>query len=338
MRVRVGWVFRAGARRGVVTWVRAPGKAGIVEVTTTRGPALPLNRVTPAYASYAYSCECGCATRARRYPTDLTDAQWAVLEPLLPVMLCDTELGGRPEKHWRRTMIDAMFYIVDNGVKWRALPGDFPPWRTVYGMHARWKEDGVLADITDLLRARIRRAAGRHPEPSAGVVDAQSVHESAEGVVPAATSGYDHHKNVNGRKRHLLADTLGLLIAVAVTPANAQDRTGAAIVLKRARSRGRHRLALVWGDKAYNGDWAHWAARELGITVEIVLQPEDQQGFQVLPRRWVVERTHAWITRRRRCTRDYERLPAHHEAMVQWSAIIQMTRRLAKITPPPATV
>jgi transposase len=222
-----------------------------------------------------------------------------------------------------------MFYLVDNGIKWRAMPADFPPWRTVFGMHARWRRDGVLDDVVDGLRAVVRRAAGRDPEPSAGVIDAQSVHESAEGVVPAATSGYDSHKNVNGRKRHLLAGTLGLLIGVVVTPASAQDRAGAAMLLKRARARGR-RLALAWADKAYNGDWRHWAQRELGVTVEVVLQAEGQQGFKVLPRRWVVERTHAWITRRRRCARDYERLPAHHAAMVQWAAILQMTRRAAK--------
>jgi transposase len=291
---------------------------------------MSLNRVSPACASYACSCACGCAARAPRYPTDLTDAQWAELEPLLPVMLCRTALGGRPELHCRRTMIDAVFYLVDNGIKWRAMPADFPPWKTIWGMCARWKKDGVLARIVDGLRAVIRRAAGRHPEPSAGVVDAQSVHESAEGVVPAATSGFDPHKKVNGRKRHLLVDTLGLLITVAVTPASTQDRAGAAVLFKRARSRGRHRLALVWADKAYNGDWAQWAQRDLGITVEVVEQAEGQQGFQVLPRRWVVERTHAWITRRRRCARDYERLPAHHEAMVQWAAIIQMTRRAAR--------
>jgi putative transposase len=295
---------------------------------------MPLNRVPAADASYECACACGCLTRPRRYPTDLTDAEWAVLEPLLPVMLCLTELGGRPELHFRRTMVNAVLYLVDNGIKWRAMPADFPPWRTVWGMHARWRKDGVLARAVDGLRALIRRAAGRDPEPSAGVIDAQSVHESAEGVVPAATSGYDHHKNVNGRKRHLLVDTLGLLIGVVVTPASAQDRAGAAMLLKRARARGRHRLALTWADKAYDGDWRHWAERTLGVTVEVVLQPQDQQGFEVLPRRWVVERTHAWITRRRRCARDYERLPAHHAAMVQWAAIIQMTRRAAK--PPKA--
>ena len=267
---------------------------------------MPLNRVPDADASYECSCGCGCLTRARRYPTDLTDAEWAVLEPLLPAMLCTTELGGRPELHFRRTMIDAVFYLADNGIKWRAMPADFPPWRTVWGMCARWRKDGVLARIVDGLRAVVRRAAGRDPEPSAGIVDAQSVHESAEGVVPAATSGYDSHKNVNGRKRHVVVD----------------------------RARGRGRLALVWADKAYDGDWRHWARRDLGVAIEVVLQPARQQGFQVLPRRWVVERTHAWITRRRRCARDYERLPAHHAAMVQWAAIIQMTRRAAK---PPNT-
>ena len=274
-------------------------------------------------------CECGCATRARRYPSDLTDAQWAELEPELPVMLCDTGLGGRPELHWRRTMINAVFYVLDSGCKWRSLPGDFPPWKTVYSLFARWAADGVLAAVTDLLRARVRQAQGRDPEPSAGVMDAQSVAESAEGVVPAATSGYDRHKNVNGRKRHVLADTAGLLIAVVVTPASTQDRAGAALLLKAARAAGRDRLAHVWADKGYVGSWRHWARRELGVTVEVVAQPPGQQGFHVLPRRWVVERTHAWITRRRRCARDYERLPEHHTAWAYLAAIFQMTRRLA---------
>jgi putative transposase len=276
-----------------------------------------------------------------RYPSDLTDEQWAALEPLLPVMLCDTELGGRPEKHWRRTMADALFYVLDAGCKWRSLPADFPPWKTVYSLFARWAADGALAAVADLLRARLRQAEGRHPEPSAGVVDAQSVQRSAEGVLPAATSGYDRYKKVNGRKRHLLVDTSGLLVAVAVTPAGTQDRAGAALLLKAARAAGRDRLAHVWADKGYSGTWRRWAARELGVTVEVVYQHPAQHGFQVLPRRWVVERTHAWITRRRRCARDYERLPGHHAAWAYLAAIYQMTRRLAAarpITPTPARV
>lgn len=295
---------------------------------------MPLNRVTAGRANAGWPCECGCAQRAPRYPTDLTDAQWAALEPLLPVMLSQTELGGRPEKHWRRTMVDALLYLVDNGVKWRALPADFPPWRTVYGLHARWKQDGVLADITDRLRAAVRTAEGRDPEPSAAIVDSQSVRESAEGVVPAATSGYDGHKKVNGRKRHLLVDTLGLLIAVAASPANVPDRHGAAVLLRRARRRGRRRLALTWGDRGYEGqDWVEWAQRELGIAIEVIRRDprgRDPAFTRNLPRRWVVERTNAWISRRRRCARDYERLSEHHEAMVYWAAILQMTRRAAK--------
>jgi transposase len=293
---------------------------------------MPSNRAVGRAVSLACCCECGCRTRAPRYPTDLTDAQWAVLEPALPVMLCATELGGRPEKHRRRTMIDAMFYLVDNGIKWRALPADFPPWQTVYGLHARWKADGVLADITDLLRAAVRTAAGRDREPSAAIIDSQSVRESAEGVVPAATSGFDSYKKINGRKRHLLTDTLGLLVAVMVTPASTADRDAAPVLLRTARRRGRRRLRLTWADYGYHGSWAQWSHAQLGITIAVVPRPRlgRGHGFQVLPRRWVIERTNAWITRRRRCARDYERTPAHHAAMVHWAAILQLTRRLAR--------
>ena len=293
---------------------------------------MTLNRVPAGDAKPGWPCECGCADRVPSYPTDLTDEQWAVLEPLLPVMLCLTVLGGRPEKHRRRAMIDAMFYVADNGCKWRALPKDFPPWQTVHGMFARWRKDGVWADIVDLLRAGVRVTAGRDPEPSAAVIDSQSVHESAEGVVPAATSGFDSWKKVNGRKRHLLVDTLGLLITVVVTRASAADRDTAPLVLARARRRGRRRLVLTWADNGYRGGWGEWSRRELGITIAVVDRPRlgRGHGFRVLPRRWVVERTNAWISRRRRCARDYERLPEHHAGMVQLAAIIQMTRRLAK--------
>jgi putative transposase len=266
------------------------------------------------------------------YSTDMTDEEWAMLEPLLPVMLCGTEIGGRPELHWRRTMIDAMFYVDDNGCKWRNLPRDFPKWKTVHAMFSRWKEDGAWADVADLLRARVRVAEGRDPEPSAGIIDSQSVHESAEGVVPSATSGFDSWKKVNGRKRHLLVDTLGLLIAVVVSAASVQDRDGAVVLLRRAVRRRRRRLARIWADNGYHGEYREWSRRELGITVDIVERPSAgrERGFQVLPRRWVVERTNAWVSRRRRCARDYERLPEHHAGMVEIAAIIQMTRRLAR--------
>ena len=298
---------------------------------------MTLNRV-PAADATGGQCPCGCFTRRRKYSTDLTDEQWAVLEPLLPPPACLTSTGGRPEQHHRRAVISAIFYLADNGTKWRNLPDDFPPWRTVYGVLRRWRAGRVLHDLVDDLRAIIRRAAGRDEQATAGIIDAQSVHESAEGVVPAATSGYDQHKNVNGRKRHLLVDTLGLLIAVAVSAASVPDRDGAVILLLAAGNRGT-RPARIWADHGYAGAaWIAWALQKLGTVITIVEQPKNQKGFQVLPRRWVVERTHAWITRRRRCARDYERLASQHEAMVQVAAIIQMTRRAAKITQATAEV
>lgn len=286
-----------------------------------------------ATAGRACACECGCRERTPFYPSDLTDEQWRVLEPELPVMLCGTGTGGRPERHCRRTMIDAVFYVVDNGIKWRALPRDFPKWQTVHGLYKRWRDDGVIEDIRDRLRRRVRVAAGREPEPSAAVIDSASVHESAEGVVPAATSGFDSHKKVNGRKRHVMTDTMGLLQDVAVSAANVADRDGAVVLLMRARRRGNDRLEKVWTDHGYSGAaWHHWAKSKLGIQVEEVKRNPDsgERGFRVLPRRWVVERTHAWITRRRRCARDYERLPKSHAAMVNLAGIFQMTRRLAR--------
>jgi transposase len=278
------------------------------------------------------ACTCGCRERTPCYPTDMTDGEWAALEPALPVMLCGTPLGGRPEKHSRRAMIDAMFYLNDNGVKWRALPRDYPPRSTVHDMFTRWTGDGVWADIVDVIRPRVRVAEGRNPEPSAGVIDSQSVHESAEGVVPAAASGFDSFKKVNGVKRHLLVDTLGLLICVVVSPAGVQDRNGAVALLLKAAARGRDQLVKIWADSAYTGGYRSWALEKFGIDIEVVVQNPELKGtgFHVLPRRWVVERTNAWVSRRRRCARDYERLNRHHAAMVEISAILQMTRRLAR--------
>lgn len=293
---------------------------------------MPFNPVRITAPQPGHACDCGCTTRPRRYPTDTTDAQWAILQPLLPVPLAHTAPGGRPEKHHRRAIVDAIFYLVDNGIKWRALPTDFPPWQTVYGLLARWSADGAVTDLVDLLRTRLRTALGRHPHPSAGSIDSQSVHETAEATVPTASSGFDPHKKVNGRKRHIVVDTLGLLVAVTITPANVQDRDAARPTLRNAARRG---LRHVWADQAYHGTLTAWAAATLGTIVEIVLRPRTTTpGFHVLPRRWVVERTFAWISRRRRCARDYERLPRHHLTMVQLAAIIHMTRHLARLPQP----
>jgi len=275
------------------------------------------------------ACACarpGCR-RPRRYPSDTADAEWALLAPLLPVPACQTTAGGRPETHCRRTVVDAIRYVVHNGCVWRALPADFPPWRTVYGLYQRWNATGATVALHDALRAAAREAAGRAAEPTAAVIDSQSVRAAA--TVPQASRGWDNAKKVNGRKRHIAVDTTGLLLEVLVTPASTQDRDAARPLLFNLR-RARRRIRLAWADGGYTGKLQPWAATYLNITVEIVKRPPDQHTFQILPRRWVVERTLAWITSYRRCARDYERLPAHHEAAVYWAMITLMTRRLAR--------
>ena len=264
------------------------------------------------------------------YPTDLTDAQWAVLAPLIPVPGWIRGRGGRPEGYCHREMIDAVLYLDDNGTKWRALPIDFPEWAAVYRFFRRWREQGLLSVLHDRLRRACRLAAGRDPEPSAAAIDSQSL-RAAE-TVAAADRGYDMGKRVNGTKRHIAVDTLGLLLTVLVTGAGVQDRDGALPLLERVRAVCA-RIALVWADGAYAGALVGWAREELALCLAIVKRPDDVSGFVVIPRRWVAERTLAWITRRRRCVRDYERRADSHEAMVRWAMVLVMTRRLAKQSP-----
>ena len=264
--------------------------------------------------------------RRRRYPSDTTDTEWALIEPLLPPPACTQASGGRPEAHPRREVVDAIRYLVHNGCVWRALPADFPPWRTVYGWFARWAADGTMDRVHDTLREQVRVADGRNPQPSAAIIDSQSVR--AADTVSRRSRGFDAAKKVNGRKRHLAVDTLGLLLVVLITAASVQDRDGARPLLWRLRCAHR-RVRLVWADAGYAGRLVAWAALTLGLRVEIVRR-RLAHAFRVLPRRWLVERTFAWISRHRRTVRDYERLPDHHQAMVTWAMITVMTRRLAR--------
>jgi transposase len=257
----------------------------------------------------------------RPYPSDLTDEQWALIEPMVPV-----KPGGRPAKHDRRRIVEAILYLTRAGCAWRQLPHDFPPWDTVYWYFQRWNDDGTTDRIHDALRDATRDAAGRDPMASAGIVDAQSI--TGADTVGSDSRGYDAGKKVSGRKRHLVVDTIGLLVVVLVTAASLQDRDGGRLVLDRARMK-MPSIALVWADGGYPGGCVDFARRLLRITVTIVKKPEGQRTFEVLPRRWVVERTLSWLVRCRRLGRDYERLPAHAEAMVKWSMIGLMTRRLA---------
>jgi transposase len=275
------------------------------------------------------ACARQCCRRPRRYPSDTTDGEWALIAPLLPVPACQTTGGGRPEEHRRRVVVDAIRYVIHNGCVWRALPADFPPWPTVYGIYQRWNASGATIALHDALRGQARRAAGRDTEPTAAVIDSQSVRAAA--TVPKASRGWDNAKKVNGRKRHIAVDTTGLLLEVLATPACVQDRDAARPLLFNLH-RARRRVRRAWADAVYAGKLQPWAATYLKLTVEVVKRPQHQHTFEVLPRRWVVERTLAWITSYRRCARDYERLPAHHEAAVYWAMITLMTRRLTRLS------
>lgn len=256
-----------------------------------------------------------------RYPSDLTDAQWALIEPMVAV-----KPGGRPAKHPRRRIVEAILYLNRAGCSWRQLPHDFPPWRSVYGYFQGWAEDGTTDRIHDALRDAVRDGDGRDPMASAGIVDSQSV--KGADTVGSGTRGYDAGKKINGRKRHIVTDTLGLLIVVMVTTAGLQDRDGGRLVLGRAKM-SMPSIVLVWADGGYAGKLLAFAQHHFRIVVEIIKRTDKRPTFEVLPRRWVIERTNSWLMRTRRLARDYERLPEHAEAMVKWTMIGLMTRRLA---------
>jgi transposase len=260
-------------------------------------------------------------TIEKRYPSDLTDAQWALIEPLVP----EPGSGGRPAVHSRRRIVDAILYVNRTGCAWRQLPHDFPPWATVFWYFKNWRQDGVVDRLHDALRDRVRDAEGRDPMASAGCMDAQSV--KGADTVGAAVRGFDAGKKVNGRKRHIVVDTMGLLLLVVITSAGVQDRDGARTLLEKVKI-AMPSVALLWADGGYAGKLVEWAERVAHITVEIVRKPLGIKTFQVLPRRWVVERTFAWIVKCRRLDHDYERLPETSEAMIKWAMIGLMVRRL----------
>ena len=223
--------------------------------------------------------------RPRRYPSDTSDEQWAVIEPLLPPV----RTGGRPEKHPRRAIVDAILYVVRAGCAWRQLPADFPPWQTVYWYFTRWEKDKVTEKILPVVRSQLRVQEGRDPEPSAGLIDSQSV--KGADTVGRNSRGYDAGKKINGRKRFIVTDTLGLLLVVVVLAASTQDRDGAKPVLLDAYLRTRVRF--FFADGGFAGRLLEWANQILRSTIEIVRKPADQRGFAVIPRRWAVERTPA---------------------------------------------
>ncbi len=262
------------------------------------------------------------------YPSSsVSDAQWAVLESLLPPPGNQGGRGGRPELHCRRVVLDAIFYVVRGGISWQQMPSNFPPAKTVYDIYRRWVAAGAWARIHDALRDRLRVREGRTATPTAVIIDSQSVQGSD--TVYRDSRGYDAGKKTNGRKRHIAVDTTGLLLAVVVTIASIQDRDGAIRLLVAMRAKF-STVTLVWADGGYTGRLVQWSKTVLALTIHIIKRTDNTAGFKVLPRRWVVERTFGWITKHRRCVRDYETRPDHHEAMVYIAMIAVMSRRLAR--------
>lgn len=255
------------------------------------------------------------------YDTRLTDAQWAFLKPMLP----KPSKRGRPPTD-RRCILDAILYVVKGGIQWRLLPADFPPWKTVYHVFRKWTLDHTWEALNAQLRAHVRATQGKRCRPTAAILDSQSVKSDAHG----GAVGYDAAKQIKGRKRHLLVDTLGLVLGVKVTPASTPERDGAKALLTGVLGWFTW-LRLLWVDGGYSGPaFAHWVkGLRRKLVVEVVKRSDDVKGFRVLPRRWVVERTFGWLMRQRRLVRDYETSESSAEAWVYIAMIRIQLRRLA---------
>jgi putative transposase len=259
----------------------------------------------------------------RIYPSDLTDGEWQYLKRCLPKQ----NQFGRPLKHARREIVNAIFYLVRTGCAWRYLPKDYPHWKTVYHYFCQWRKSGLWQRINQRLRRCLRKRAGKQAQASAAILDSQSTKTTD---MARGQTGFDAGKRVNGRKRHILVDTLGLLIIIVVHAANVSETAGARLVLSELEQRF-WRLQLIWLDGGYKNSLAEWIVgvkRWRKIKLEWVRRLEGETGFHLLPKRWIVERTFGWLSKHRRLSKDYESLCETSEAMVYVAMIRLMLTRL----------
>jgi len=259
----------------------------------------------------------------KKYPSDLTDVEWKIIEELMERE--EPYKKGRPPKVDFRRVWDAIFYINKTGCQWRYLPHDFPPPTTVNYYYTKWTQNGLFEKGNAEIREKLRKINGRNETPSAAIIDTQSVKGTPES---AKESGYDGFKNVKGRKRHIIVDTIGCVLAVMVHAANVYDGNGARGVIQKL-FKGLDTVKIIWADQTYRGDLEKWVGEEFSCELEVV-EKKKQKGFVVQPKRWVVERTFAWLSRFRRLNRDYEREPKSSESMVNIASIRLILKSLTK--------